>query len=181
MSDKKNKSYKNSQEYIKLQSEIARLNTKLQDLYEKKTKIRLYDEKISKINKLYLLILISFEIFSVIITRGALLFIQSFVVVGLSFVGFDASRKVYIEEKKIKVENPEIDTEIENTEAELKKAKGNLNEYIKRKQREESLYKGDTLDKSLNNSLNLKEDKDKSYLNDDRLFKVRMLEKKDNE
>lgn len=183
MSNRNRKSYKNSQEYIKLQSEIARLNTKLQELYEKKNKIKLYNEKMSKINKIYLLIIISFEIFSIIVTKGALLLIQSFVVVGLTFVGFDTSKKVYIEEKKIKIENPNIDTEIEDTEAELKIAKGNLNEYIKKKQREELLYNDDELEKSFDNDFSKQFVDNKSYMDADidKLFKVRALEKKDSD
>ena len=132
----RDKSYKNNQEYIKLQDEITHLNAKLKELYDKKKKIKLYNDKVSKINKIYLIIAVSFEILAIILTKGLLLIIQSFVVAGVSFIGFDTSKKVYEEERKIKINNKNIDTEIESTEAELKIAKGNLDSYVKRQQKQ---------------------------------------------
>ena len=132
----RDKSYKNNQEYIKLQDEITHLNAKLKELYDKKKKIKLYNDKVSKINKIYLIIAVSFEILAIILTKGLLLIIQSFVVAGVSFIGFDTSKKVYEEERKIKINNKNIDTEIESTEAELKIAKGYLDSYVKRQQKQ---------------------------------------------
>lgn len=138
MKERRRGNYKNSQEYIKLQGEITRLNNKLQELYEKKRRIKFYDEKSSKINKIFLAIIISFEILAIILSKGILLLIQSVVVGGLSAIGFDTSKKVYEEEKKLKAGNREIDIEIENTEAELKIARGNLDAYVKKQQKEMS-------------------------------------------
>lgn len=180
MGVKSRKSYKNTQEYIKLQSEITRLNDKLRDLYEKKRRIKFFDDKVSKINKMYLLIAVTLEIFAIIITRGALLIAQSFVVAGLGFIGLDTSKKIYEEERKLKAENPNIDIEIENTEAELKIARGNLNEYVKKK--EEELIKENSLGKSkiINQSFDvdyseeLKDDKNNHS-------RIKLLEKKDDD
>lgn len=134
MRERKRGNFKNSQEYIKLQDEISRLNKKLQELYEKKRKIKLYKDKSSKINKIFLLLAVSFEILAIILSKGILLLIQTFVVGGLSLIGFDTSKKVYAEEKKLVASGAEIDIEIENTEAELKIARGNLDAYVKKQQ-----------------------------------------------
>lgn len=181
MKERKRGSYKNSQEYIKLQSEIARLNNKLQELYEKKRRIKLYDEKSSKINRIFLAIAVSFEILAIILSKGILLLIQSFVVAGLSFIGFDTSKKVYEEEKKLKAGNRDIEIEIENTEAELKIARGNLDAYVKEQQR--AMENNNGLGKSKKLSSNQEFNKDMEYSEDKEqsYTRVKSLGKNDNE
>lgn len=181
MKERRRGSFKNNQEYIKLQNEISRLNNKLQELYEKKRRIKLYDEKSSKINKIFLAIIVSFEILAIILSKGLLLLIQTFVVGGLSIIGFDTSKKVYEEEKKLKAGNREIDIEIENTEAELKIARGNLDAYVKKQQKEMENEKENSKSNVLANSKEFnksgyfsnnevreisqeEEDKDESYI-----------------
>ena len=181
MKERRRGSFKNNQEYIKLQNEISRLNNKLQELYEKKRRIKLYDEKSSKINKIFLAIIVSFEILAIILSKGLLLLIQTFVVGGLSVIGFDTSKKVYEEEKKLKAGNREIDIEIENTEAELKIARGNLDAYVKKQQKEMENEKENSKSNVLANSKEFnksgyfsnnevreisqeEEDKDESYI-----------------
>jgi hypothetical protein len=182
MGERKKNNYKNSQEYIKLQGEITRLNTKLQDLYEKKKKIKFFDDKMSKINKIYMIMAVSFEILALILTKGLLLLIQSFVVVGVSFIGIDTSKKVYDEEKKLKADNAQIDIDIENTEAELKIARGNLEAYVKKQQRnnESSLEKVDVKSMDMERKFNViysdTEERDASNYP-----KVKTLEKNDND
>lgn len=181
MRERKRGNFKNSQEYIKLQSEITRLNDKLQELYEKKRRIKFYDEKSSKINKIFLVMAISFEILAIILSKGILLIIQSFVVGGLSFIGFDTSKKAYEEEKKLKASNREIDAEIESTEAELKIARGNLESYVREKQKE--IDASNRLGKSKNLSSNSEMNVDVDY-SDDReqsYARVKTLGKNDNE
>ncbi len=181
MKERRRGSFKNNQEYIKLQNEIGRLNNKLQELYEKKRRIKFYDEKSSKINKIFLAIIVSFEILAIILSKGLLLLIQTFVVGGLSVIGFDTSKKVYEEEKKLKAGNREIDIEIENTEAELKIARGNLDAYVKKQQKEMENEKENSKSNVLANSKEFnksgyfsnnevreisqeEEDKDESYI-----------------
>ena len=124
-----------------------------------------------------MIIAVSFEILAIILSKGVLLIIQTFVVGGLSFIGFDTSKRVYDEEKKLKASNREIDIEIENTEAELKIARGNLDAYVKSQEKKfEEKSVGN--EKSFSNNLEIVNDFD--YSDDRSSTKVRSLGKGDN-